>query len=125
VTPKLDPHVQPETPSRPIPLKEKRKHPRIELPARCWIRDGDHTFYLRVHDVSRGGLSLRAPVPFRPTGQLELELELPGGARVRAHAQVVWVRPEGGEAAGQPRMGARFLEFLEGEEELYELLGQA
>jgi hypothetical protein len=35
---------------------------------------------------------------------------------------VVWTRPEGGESSG-PRMGARFLEFLEGEEALHRLLG--
>jgi hypothetical protein len=126
VSPKLDPRQAPtvhHTPPRP--LNEQRRHPRVELPARCWIKDGDHTVYLRVHDVSCGGLSVRAPVPFRPSGTVEVRLELPNGHTVVARGEVVWVRPEGGEVAGQPRMGARFLEFLEGEEDLYDMLGRA
>lgn len=106
------------------PLNEQRRHPRIELPARCWILDGNHTVYLRVHDVSCGGLSVRAPVPFEAHGIVEVRLELPGGGTVRARGEIMWVRPNGGESSG-PRMGARFLEFLEGEEALYDVLGRA
>jgi hypothetical protein len=124
MTPKLDPRQAPPTPNAPQkPVLEQRRHPRVAVPARCWIVDGEHTVYLRVHDVSLGGLSVRAPVPFRPSGNIEVRLELPSGVTVRAKGEVVWVRPEGGEVSGQPRMGARFLEFLEGEEELYTLLG--
>ena len=90
---------------------------------RCWITDSRHTLYLRVHDISRGGLSVRAPVPFAPSGKIEVGLELPGGRRVRAHGEVVWVRSSTATESG-PRMGARFLEFVEGEEELYRLLGK-
>jgi hypothetical protein len=43
---------------------------------------------------------------------------------VRAAGEVVWVR-SGSAGESGPRMGARFLEFLEGEEELYDLLGNA
>ncbi len=106
----------------PEPPREQRKHPRYELAVRCWITDERHTLYLRVHDISRGGLSVRAPVPFVATGKVELGLELPGGQRVRARGEVVWVRSS---TASGPRMGARFLEFVEGEEELYKLLGNA
>jgi hypothetical protein len=99
MTPKLDPRT-PEPPEPPkSPYSELRRHQRLELPVRCWIIDGSHTVYLRVHDVSAGGL-------------------------VRARGEVVWVRPDGGEVSG-PRMGARFVEFLEGEEELYKAVGRA
>jgi hypothetical protein len=116
-----DPSV-PKTP--PEPAREQRRHPRFELAVRCWITDARHTLYLRVHDISRGGLSVRAPVPFAPSGKIEVGLELPGGRRVRVHGEVVWVRPQSGTESG-PRMGARFLDFIEGEEELYQLLGNA
>ena len=106
------------------PSREQRRHPRFELAVRCWITDARHTLYLRVHDISRGGLSVRAPVPFAPMGKVEVGLELPGGQRVRARGEIVWVRTATAAASG-PRMGARFLEFVEGEEELYRLLGNA
>src|SRR5689334_23221006 len=110
---KLDPRlpVVPEPPK--LPYSEHRRHRRHELPARCWLVDEGHTLYLRIHDVSAGGLSVRAPVPFHPLETLDMRLELPGGPVVRVRGQVVWVRPGGGEASG-PRMGARFLEFVEG-----------
>jgi hypothetical protein len=106
------------------PPREQRRHPRFELAVRCWITDTRHTLYLRVHDISRGGLSVRAPVPFAPSGQIEVGLELPGGRRVRARGEVVWVRSSSATESG-PRMGAKFLEFVEGEEDLYTLLGNA
>ena len=106
------------------PPREQRRHPRFELAVRCWITDARHTLYLRVHDISRGGLSVRAPVPFAPSGQIEVGLELPGGGRVRARGEVVWVRSSSVTESG-PRMGAKFLEFVEGEEDLYKLLGNA
>jgi len=98
---------------------------------RCWLGDERHTVYLRLHDLSRGGLSVRAPVPFSPDDDLEVGLELPGGTCLRARGQVVWVNdpePDSDGPSAQvdgPRMGARFLEFLEGEEELSLLLGHA
>lgn len=106
------------------PAAEKRLHPRRALPVRCWIVDARHTLYLRVHDISRGGLSVRAMVPFTPLERIELGLELPGGQRVRALGEVVWVLEPNGETHG-PRMGARFLEFVEGEDDLAQLLGNA
>jgi hypothetical protein len=128
VTSKLDPTRPPAAPppAAPPPYREARKHPRVELPARCWIRGGEHTFYLRVHDVSRGGLSVRAPVPFQPHGTVDVRLELPDGTSVHARAEVRWVRdPAGAEVATGPRMGVSFSEFLEGEEALYKILGNA
>jgi hypothetical protein len=107
------------------PQREQRRHPRFELAVRCWITDSRHTLYLRVHDISRGGLSVRAPVPFAAAGPIEVGLELPGGRRVRIRGEVVWVKPSTSEQESGPRMGARFLEFVEGEEELYQLLGNA
>lgn len=113
------------------PPNEKRRHPRVAVAVRCWITDARRTVYLRVHDLSRGGLSVRATVPFAPHEQIDVGIELPDGRFVRARGEVVWVRSSGPDPAsgaangGGPRMGARFLEFVEGEEELYKLLGNA
>jgi hypothetical protein len=96
------------------------------MPARCWIGDGRRTVYMRVHDVSRGGLSVRAPVPFAPSDPVELRLELPGGRSARARGEIVWVKNARDVSEGSgARMGARFLEWLTGEEELYNLLPRA
>jgi hypothetical protein len=109
----------------PEPPREQRRHPRFDLAVRCWLTDSRHTLYLRVHDISRGGLSVRAPVPFAPAGKIEVGLELPGGRRVRVRGEVVWVKPSTSATESGPRMGARFVEFVEGEEDLYQLLGNA
>lgn len=115
---------KPKHPKPPSdPPSEKRRHKRVELAVRCWLSDERHALYLRLHDLSIGGLSVRAPVPFAPTGKIEVGLELPDGRRVRARGQVVWVRASAAESGA--RMGARFLEFVEGEEDLSRLLGNA
>ncbi len=98
-----------------LPSDNHREHPRHALSARCWIDDGRHTLYVRIHDVSHGGISVRAPVPFKPSGNVDLELELPHG-RVKVRAEVVWVRDATGGTGA--RMGARFLEVSEGKEAL-------
>jgi hypothetical protein len=118
-TPKIDS----EAPAAKLaPSIEQRRHPRRELALRCWIGDARHTLYARLHDVSRGGLSVRAPVPFSPSSTVEVALELPGGRRVRARGEIVWVRDAPGNG---PRMGARFTEFVDGGEALDALLGHA
>ncbi len=100
------------------PPTEKRRHPRRDLAIRCWITDARHTLYLRVHDISRGGLSVRARVPFSPSHPIEVGIELPDGHRVRVRSEVVWVRSSSSGESGA-RMGARFVEFVEGEAEFH------
>jgi c-di-GMP-binding flagellar brake protein YcgR len=113
-----------DAPGDGTPAIEKRRHPRIDLPVRCWIMDQRHTLYLRLHDLSRGGLSVRAPVPFAPAGRIDVGMELPTGRRMRATGEIVWVR-NAAQSESAPRMGLRFLEFLEGEEDFFDLLGNA
>ncbi len=111
---------------------ERRGERRLQLPVRCWMRDGEHTIFTAVHDVSCGGLSIRAPAPFLPGTELELTLLLPddtlgprGEVAVRARGRVVWVRdargrepgPTGGRvdvATGTARLGAAFLDRAHG-----------
>ena len=126
----------------PRDFAEKRRYPRRQLAVRCWIGDGHHTLFARLHDLSLGGLSLRAPVPFAPRAELEVALMLPGtiedphsAVAIRARGRVVWARradgvgraspPFGRRALTQPsgpRMGAEFVEFLEGEALLRKLI---
>ena len=94
---------------------EKRQSPRRQLSVRCWLADGQHTIFARIHDVSQGGLSMRVPVPFSLGTELEIALTTSGQGGglvvpVRAIARVVWLRT----AESGPRMGTRFLEFPDG-----------
>jgi hypothetical protein len=107
------------------PKHDARRHARVQLPARCWIGDGRRTVYMRIHDLSRGGLSVHAPVPFAPEDPVELRLELPGGRSARARGQIVWVKKAGESrdlGGSGARMGAQFLEWLSGRDDLYEML---
>ena len=113
---------------------EKRRFPRHQLAVRCWIRDAQTTLYARVHDVSLGGLSIRAPIAFAPKAELELAIVLPGDPAnptgllaIRARGRVVWVRASQGDGPGPgvPRMGAEFLDFIDGEQTLRRLIGSA
>jgi hypothetical protein len=112
---------------------EKRCHPRRHPAVRCWIRDGGHTLYARVHDVSLGGLSIRAPVPFEPRTELELALMVgidpskpDSETLIRARGRAVWVRVDPVDGmGGAPRMGAEFLDILDGEPLLRRLVAGA
>jgi hypothetical protein len=114
----------PSTARPPAPAVEHRRWPRHRLSMRCWLTGRGHTRYLRLHDLSLGGLSVRAPMPFRRAGKLEVVIELGAGRVLKARGEVVWVR-ERLPGLRQPSMGARFLEFLEGETELEALLDAA
>jgi len=117
-----------------LAFAEKRRRPRRQLSVRCWMGDGSHTVYARVHDVSLGGLSIRVPVPFSPNTKLDLALVLAGGevdnpngeVAIRASGRVVWVREpfpiaptrraeRSALRPGAPRMGAEFVQFVDGE----------
>lgn len=101
----------PLTDAVPAPdYREKRRHVRRQLGVRCWMADGASTLYARVHDVSTGGLSIRAPVAFRPGTQLELSLVVGSTIAARAIGRVVWVSAR----AGGARMGAEFVRFEHG-----------
>ncbi len=89
---------------------QRRQHPRHLTTARCWISDSVHTAYLRMHDISLGGLSVGAPLPFAPNSEIEVRIELPFGREVRARGCVVWRK--------EMRLGARFVEILAGQSEL-------
>ena len=116
---RLDPPAEELSPEPPV--NNRRRFPRLQLPLRCWLIGGSHTMYLRVHDVSRDGLSVRAPVPFHPADQLTVRLELADGINVEARAEVVWTRAVAEGATG-PRMGARFVEVSKGKAALHEAL---
>lgn len=93
----------------------QRRYPRHPVNARCWVSADSHTAYLRMHDLSLGGLSIGATLPFAPEAEIEVRIELPSGT-VYARGQVVW--------RGRERMGARFTEILSGQQHLEALLAK-
>ena len=98
------------------PPTQRRKHPRVLIKAHSWVRYGMQTVYLRVRDLSRGGIGLVTPMPFYPAGEVEFEIEFPGGRAMVARGEVMW-------AQTQPdlRIGARFTKIIKGQDVLESL----
>ncbi len=65
----------------------------------------------KLQDVSLGGLQVVSPVSFRQGEVLEIELDIPGGARVRSVAKVVWSKRNG--TGADFRSGIRFIPVYE------------
>jgi PilZ domain-containing protein len=98
-------------PSAASTAEERRRQPRQRIHARAWFDTSDRSVYTRLHDIGPGGLSVRSSMPFRDGEHLVVTV---GAARVRV--QVRW-------SSGRPRagMGFRFVEVLDGEDELHAL----
>ena len=96
---------------------QRRQYPRRPTTAHCWITDPYHTAYLRMQDISLGGLSVGALLPFPTESEIEVRIELPFGRQVRARGYVVWRK--------DMRLGARFLEILEGQGDLDALCSES
>lgn len=93
------------------PVEERRNHRRHRVLERAWFDGEARAVYTRLHDISRGGLSVRGAMPFQDGERLTVTLR-----GVRAHAEVSW-RSDRAPAG----MGFRFVEVLDGEDELLEL----
>ena len=61
-----------------------------------------------IQNVSSGGVQVVSSSPFHAGDVLELELEIPGGGRVRSVAKVVWCRKER-QSAHDYRSGIQFI----------------
>ncbi|HEY3354801.1 MAG TPA: PilZ domain-containing protein [Polyangia bacterium] len=93
---------------------ERRKHTRYPSQLRCWLRGPARQVYVRLRDISRGGLGLRAPTTF-PRGEVaEVLVEDPRrGVALRARGEVVWTHPDP-DHPDHTGTGIRFLEVTEG-----------
>jgi hypothetical protein len=71
--------------SSPVNTRRWPRHP-VELPVLIFPRGGDSklTFQGRGIEMSEGGMTLYAGVPLKPGDQMELEFQMPGGARIAA-----------------------------------------
>ena len=100
----------PSVPSTTAPrdVDERRRHLRQRIFERAWFDGEARAVYTRIHDISRGGLSVRGAMPFEDGEALTVTL---GGLRVRAEVSWRNERPVAGT-------GFRFVEVLDGEDEL-------
>ncbi|MEQ8316547.1 MAG: PilZ domain-containing protein [Phycisphaerales bacterium] len=120
------------TTPNPIPLRERRRHPRFSVPpmyspiAARTLDSDEFAFEGHAYDVSEGGLQFELDRPFEPGTRLALRIELPGamafgrsphdgpgrdagpGRAIFVFATVVWVSDE---EFGPARMAAVFNMF--------------
>ena len=105
-------NVVSQEPSSACPAAEdRRRHRRHRISERAWFDGNARAVYTRLFDISRGGLSVRGAMPFQDGETLFVTLR-----GLRARAEVSWRndRPRAG-------MGFRFVEVLDGEDDLLEL----
>jgi hypothetical protein len=70
----------------PSPVNTRRwpRHP-VELPVRVFPRaDAKLTFQGRGIEMSEGGMTLYAGAPLKPGDLMDIEFQMPGGARIAA-----------------------------------------
>ncbi|UYV14127.1 MAG: PilZ domain-containing protein [Phycisphaera sp.] len=116
----------------PIPLRERRQHPRFSVPpmyspiAVRTLDSDEFRFEGHAYDVSEGGLQFELDRPFEPGTRLAFRIELPGpmgfgrsphvgpgrdlgpGRAIFAFATVVWIDDD---EFGPARMAAVFNMF--------------
>ena len=90
------------------PHDDRRRHPRRRSRERAWFESDDRAVYLKLHDISKEGLSVRAPMPFHVGDEIVVTI---GDLRVRVEVRWIAGRPHAG-------MGCRFVEVIEGERAL-------
>jgi Tfp pilus assembly protein PilZ len=92
-----------------------RKFERFPTNLRCWLRARGRTVYVRLRDISRGGVGLRTSTNFSRGDHAELVLEQTRPpATMHARAEVVWSHPDP-ENPDHAGTGLRFVEIVEGE----------
>lgn len=71
--------------SSPANTRRWSRHP-VELPVRITPRGGDSRFAVpgRGIEISEGGMTLYAGLPLKPGDTMDLEFQMPRGARVSA-----------------------------------------
>ncbi|MEO1278575.1 MAG: PilZ domain-containing protein [Planctomycetota bacterium] len=125
-------HDQIDSMSGPIPIRERRQHPRYAVPpmyspiaVRTLDRD-EFEFEGHAYDISEGGMQFELDRPFEPGTRLAVRIELPGpmafgrsphagpgrdtgpGRAIFVFATVVWIQDE---EFGPARMAAVFNMF--------------
>lgn len=70
--------------SSPVNTRRWPRHP-VELPVRVFPRaDAKLTFQGRGIEMSEGGMTLYAGAPLKPGDLMDIEFQMPGGARIAA-----------------------------------------
>lgn len=95
---------------------EQRAHPRLEVPLRCWLDDGDVPRFASMRDVSMQGARVQTACPPEAGSFVIVRFKLgESSPEVEARARVVW-----SSAGFRGRAGVLGLSFhdLAGEDEL-------
>jgi len=92
---------------------ENRKHERYPSRLRCWCESENITLYVRIANLSEGGLFLQTNTPMEAGRRTLLRLSGRDVREVMAEAVVVWNRPQRQEK-GPPGMGLKFEELDSG-----------
>jgi hypothetical protein len=101
---------------QPVTGDERRRFRRVGSGLRCWLRGQSRTVYVRLRDLSHGGIGICAPTTFQRGDAAEVLVEDAHHARsLRAHAEVAWSHPDT-DNPGHSGTGVRFLEVIEGRE---------
>jgi uncharacterized protein (TIGR02266 family) len=90
---------------------DNRRYGRSVSQLRCWCEAQDVTLYVRVGNLSEGGLFLRTSTPLARGSRTRLSLRQGESQELRATATVVWTREEDEE--GPAGMGLVFDELDE------------
>ncbi|SRR5579871_6019727 len=75
------------------------------------VRDEALGLNAALHNVSLGGLQVVSTRAFQKGDILEIQLEVPGGGRIRSVAKVIWCEKDG--SGGEYRSGIQFIPVYE------------
>ncbi|MFZ5471906.1 MAG: TIGR02266 family protein [Myxococcota bacterium] len=95
---------------------ENRRHKRVLSRLRCWCEGQNVTLFVRIGDLSEGGLFLRTSTPLERGTKALLRFQVGEAAEVETRATVMWARGDGEEQP--PGMGLQFEELAPGTREL-------
>ena len=93
---------------------ERRRYRRFPSGLKCWLTCEARLVYVRLRDLSRGGLGLRAPTNFAAGDAAEAIVEDPARQQsLRARCEIVWSHPDE-DHPDHTGTGVRFVEILDG-----------
>ena len=78
--------------------REGERRTKERIPVKMWVRniDGEASYFQQTANLSMSGMYILAPAPYDISTRIQLEFQIPGGARViRCTAEVVGTREEG------------------------------
>jgi Tfp pilus assembly protein PilZ len=94
--------------------RERRTDVRMPVSGRCWCEGPEAAQYLKVGDVSTGGIFIDTHFPLSVGETVTVRWDIPGAdGEHKALMQVVWKSNGNGDRSRQPGMGLKFLEICD------------